>query len=297
MLTNVRVVTHSSPSEPSSHAPGPGGEAAPAPARRRRARRLAAPLLLLGTALALGGCDVNSLPTFGAFHGATEQGQDEFKLWFGTAIAGLAVAVVVWGLIFWSVFAYRRRRGNDGIPRQFHNNFRLEVIYTTLPIIIVGVLFYFTVVTENEITNVSSRPAEVVNVLAYRWGWQFSYESGAGKSQGVVVRTSAQPTLLAQPATSKQYPQMVLPKGVTTRIVLRTNDVIHGFYVPEFNFSRYAQSGIFNTFDFTPTTGGVFRGQCTQYCGLYHAEMLFSVRVVSPGQFQQWLSAEQAARA
>ncbi len=267
----------------------------PRPAVGRRLwRRLAVPVVILAGAVLLGGCNV---PTFGAFRGATTQGHDEFKLWFGTAIAGLVVAVIVWGLIFWSVIRYRRRRGNDGIPRQFNTNHRLEIVYTTLPLIIVFVLFYFTVVTENEVDAVSPHPGEVVHVLAYRWGWQFTYFNGEGRSQGVAIQTSAQPTLLAHPATSKLYPQMVLPKGETVRIVLTTNDVIHGFYVPEFNFSRYAQSGIVNNFDFTPTVGGVFRGQCTQYCGLYHSEMLFSVRVVSPAQFDTWLSTEQAKQA
>jgi cytochrome c oxidase subunit 2 len=134
-------------------------------------------------------------------------------------------------------------------------------------------------------------------VLAYRWGWQFTYANGSNQGQGVVVRTSAQPQYYAYPATSKQYPQMVLPLGETVRIVLTSNDVIHGFYVPAFNFSRYAQPGIVNQFDFTPTTTGVFRGQCTQYCGLYHSEMLFSVRVVSTATFGKWLSAEQAVQA
>jgi cytochrome c oxidase subunit 2 len=251
-------------------------------------------LLLLGGALLLGGCDE---PTFGAFRGATVQGHEEFKLWFGTVVAGLVVAVIVWALIFWSIVRYRRRRGNDAIPRQFHNNFVLEIVYTGLPIVIVLVLFYFTVVTENEIDTVAPHPAEIVHVLAYRWGWRFSYDNGAGQSQGVVVQTSAEPSLLARPATSKEYPQMMLPKGETVQIVLTTNDVVHGFYVPEFNFDRYAQSGIVNTFDFNPTVDGVFRGQCTQFCGLYHSEMLFSVRVVSPTQFTSWLSSQQAKAA
>ena len=253
------------------------------------------PLVLLGGALLLGGCQV---PTFGAFRGATVQGHDEFKLWFGTVVAGLIVAVVVWLLIFWAIIRYRRRRGDDRIPRQFNVNHVLEVIYTVIPIIIVLVLFYFTVVTENEIDNPpSSHPSEIVHVLAYRWGWQFTYDSSADKPQGVVIRTTAQPRYYAYPATSKEYPQMVLPVGETVEIVLTSNDVIHGFYVPEFNFSRYAQPGLTNTIYFTTTTKGVFRGQCTQYCGLYHAEMLFSVRVVSPTAFASWLGSQQAQQA
>lgn len=261
--------------------------------KRSRLRKAAVPLSIVGGAIVLGGC---SAPTFGAFRGATVQGHDEFKLWVGFVFAGLAMTALVWGLIFWTTIRHRRR-GSDAIPRQFHENVPLEILYTALPVVIVGVLFYFTVVTENKVDAISATPAEVVHVLGYRWGWSFNYDSGANRSQGVQIATAAQPKLLAQPATSKEYPQLVLPVGETVRIVLTSADVVHGFYIPAFNFSRYAQPGVTNVFDFTPTAVGVYRGQCSEYCGLYHAEMLFSVRVVSKSAFSHWLGAQQASQA
>lgn len=239
----------------------------------------------------LSGCGT---PTFGAFRGATTQGHDEFKLWVGMFIAGLVVAIVVWLLIFWAAFAYRRR--DDSIPRQFHAHIPLEITYTLIPVIMVFVIFYFTVVTENRVDAVSSHPDEIINVTAYRWGWQFTYYDGNHHSQGVTIATLAEPKKLAEPSTSKEYPQLVLPKGATVRIDLESRDVIHGFYVPAFNFSRYAQPGYTNVFDFTPTTIGVFPGQCAQYCGLYHAEMIFSVRVESSADFANWLKNTQASQ-
>lgn len=249
--------------------------------------------MLCGGALLLGGCQA---PTFGAFRGATLQGKDEFKLWVGMVIAGLVVAILVWALIFWTVI-FHRRRNNPGIPRQFHEHLPIEITYTIIPIVIVAVIFYFTVITENEVDAVAKNPTEIIHVLAYRWGWKFSYDNGQGQSQGVVIQTAAEPKLLAQAATSKEYPQLVLPNDSTVRIVLDSADVVHGFYVPAFNFSRYAQSGVTNTWDFSTTTTGVFRGQCTQFCGLYHAEMLFSVKVVPTQDFSSWLGTEQASQA
>jgi cytochrome c oxidase subunit 2 len=258
-----------------------------------RLRKAAVPLVLVVGALVLGGCKA---PTFGAFRGATTQGHAEFKLWVGLFIAGLVVAIIVWLLIFWSVAAYRRKSA-DEIPRQFHSNIPLEIVYTVIPVAIVAVIFYFTVVTENQIDAVAKHPAERVNVLAYRWGWQFSYQNGEGRSQGVVVQTAAEPHLLAQPATSSEYPQMVLPEGEPVRIILRSADVVHELYVPAFNFGRFALPGHTNVFDFTPTKTGVYRGQCAEYCGLYHSEMLFSVRVVTPSAFAKWISVQQASQA
>lgn len=243
----------------------------------------------------LGGCN---LPTFGGYRGATTQARDEFKLWSWMVIAGIIVAAIVYALIVWASFAYlRKRRGEDHIPRQFHKNVPLEIVYTVIPVIICAGIFFFTVLTENNVDAVTSSPGEIVHVLAYRWGWRFTYYNSHGTYQGVRIQTAAEPELLAQPATSKEYPQLVLPKGENVRIVLSSEDVIHGFYIPEFNFSRYAQPGVTNVFDFTPTTAGIFRGQCSQFCGLYHAEMLFSVRVVSSSGFTNWLQTEQTTQA
>ena len=269
----------------------------PTPAERSlqtRFRKASVPLALLVGALLLGGC--TSVSTFGGFRGATVQGHDTFKLWQGLVLAGLIVAAIVYALIVWSALAYRRK-SDDHFPHQFHSNTLIEVVYTVIPIIMVFGIFYVTVLTENNVDAVAKSPSEIVHVLAYRWGFQFTYSAGTGASQGVLIKTAAQPALLAQPATSAEYPQLVLPEGETVRIVLDAADVVHGFYVPQFNFDRYAQPGVTNVFDFTPTQTGVFSGQCTQYCGLYHSEMLFSVKVETPAAFQQWLSATQASQA
>jgi len=249
--------------------------------------RRAAPLAAVGAlAIGLGGC---TLPTFGAFRGATTQGQAEFKLWSWMTIAGLTVAVLVWGLILWAVFAYRRR-DPDKMPRQFHSNLPAEIIYTALPIIIVGVIFFYTVVTENKVDAIAAHPAVTIRVTGFQWGWSFQYVNSAGKQIALVETAQARPPVLAGNPTSPEYPQFELPLGETTRIVLKSVDVVHTFYIPAFNFGRYALPGVTNRFDFTPVRTGVFAGHCAQYCGLYHSEMLFSVRVVTPGVFRAWLN-------
>lgn len=258
-----------------------------------RRRRATVGLALVVGAVILGGCQV---PTFGAFRGATVQGHDEFKLWFGMMVAGLVVAIIVWVLIFWSIAAYRRKKGDTSIPRQFHTNIPIEIIYTVIPLVIVFVIFGFTVVTENSI-DATPTPAEQVSVNAFRWGWAFSYASSTGQKQGVEIQTAAEPVALAEPPASSQYPQLVLPLGERTEIVLTSSDVAHSFYVPAFNFSRMALPGHTNRFEFTPTELGVFDGQCNQFCGIYHSEMLFSVRVVTKAKFAAWLQSEQSSQA
>ena len=83
---------------------------------------------------------------------------------------------------------------------------------------------------------------------------------------------------------------MVMPVNEAVTIHLESADVVHGFYVPaEFNFSRYASPGYWTSFDLNVLHDGVYRGQCTQLCGLYHSLMLFSVKAVSPADFENWV--------
>lgn len=248
---------------------------------------------LVALAAGLGGC---TLPSFGAFRGATTQGQAEFKLWSWMTIAGFAVAVLVWGLILWAVVAYRRR-DPDKMPKQFHGNHVLEVIYTVVPLIMIAVIFFYTVTTENKIDSLTSDPAVTIKVTGFQWGWSFQYLNSAGKQIALVETAQPRPAVLAGNPLSSEYPRFELPVGETTHIVLVSNDVVHTFYIPAFNFGRYALPGVTNNFDFTPVKLGAYPGHCAQYCGLYHSEMLFSVAVVSPSAFRTWLNAQSSSGA
>jgi cytochrome c oxidase subunit 2 len=260
-----------------------GEEVVPTP--RRHWGRWAAGLAVAAP-LVLGGC--NFYPSYGASRGATTQGQDTFKLYSGMMTTGIIVGGFVFLLILWTVLRYRRR--SDEMPRQFHENVPIEVIYTVVPILIVAVLFFFTVITENRVDAIqpldarvtaSGQPVVNVTVTAFQWGWRFDYP---GLDVGIAGETTNGP--------DNHGPQMVVPTGQTVQITLVSDDVIHGFYVRDFNFSRYAQPGVVNHFDLDVLNNGTYFGQCTQICGLYHSEMLFSVRSVSPAAFRIWAATQ-----
>jgi cytochrome c oxidase subunit 2 len=90
-----------------------------------------------------------------------------------------------------------------------------------------------------------------------------------------------------------QSPTMVVPANTNVHVNLTSTDVVHGFYVKEFNFSRFALPGVTNQFTFNAVKTGVYSGQCTQLCGLYHSLMFFKVKVVSPTTYDQWLLANR----
>jgi len=268
----------------------PGTEAKAGPRRGRRRLALAAAVAL---PLFLGGCN---LPAFWGYRGSTTQAQDTFKLYQGTFVAALVIGVLVAALILWSIIAYRRR--DDEIPRQFQYHIPLEIAYTVIPIIIVLVLFAFTVLTENNVDAVSTTPAVKVHVIAFQWGWTFAYSNEhlimTGETYGDPdpVGLNGQP---CAPVVDCYGPGLVIPVGVPTTIHLTSNDTIHGFYVPQFNFSRYAQPGVTaQYFDLTPTHEGIYRAQCTQLCGLYHSLMYFHVVALPMDQYKAWVAKEQA---
>ncbi|MHB8329690.1 MAG: cytochrome c oxidase subunit II [Acidimicrobiales bacterium] len=267
-----------------------------APVRRRQR-----PLALLGAAVLpviLGGCQ---LPAFYGYRGATKQGRDEFVLYSGTVIAAIVVGAITGLLILWAVVRYRRR--SDAMPRQFQYHVPLEIFYTVVPIILVLILFGFTVVDENQIDLVVAHPALTVDVYAFQWGWEFDYPGAHVAVQGETendpdpVGPAGPGGPACAPAPHCLGPGLIVPAGQTVQINLRSRDTIHGFYVPQFNFSRYAQPGVLNQFDITVRSPGVYRAQCTQFCGLYHSLMLFHVVAMPPDQFQAWLASEQPAAA
>ena len=210
------------------------------------------------------------MPGFGAKPGVTDSSKSVFHLWQGFSIAAVIIGGLTVALMGWAVLRYRSR--GDQIPDQHQYHLPLEMIYTVVPILIVFGLFAATLVVENKET---ANPTSNVNVdvNAFQWGWPFLYP---GTNALVVGQTT-------------QSPEMVMPVDTNVHFSLTSTDVIHGFYVRAFNFSRYALPGVDNQFTIRATSTGTFFGQCTQLCGLYHTLMFFRVKVVTASQYAAWL--------
>ena len=220
-------------------------------------------LAVAALALAAAGCAPQSV---------TEQGRAVYNLYNLFLYIAAVVFVVVSGLVLWSVVRYRRR--DDELPKQTHGNNRLELLWTLIPTVIVLILFVFTLVAQNKVLD-KSGPSDVkVTVTAFQWSWRFTYEGTGAEVLG----------------TPEHIPEMVVPVGQTIRVKLVSADVVHSFYVPQTLFKRQAIPGTENVFDLTFEKVGLYHGQCTQFCGLQHPDMVFRVRVVEQGAYQSWLA-------
>jgi cytochrome c oxidase subunit 2 len=247
--------------------------------RAARATGITVALVLL--VLGLSGCANNSFTRLGFPNPITEQGKTVLTLWQGSWIAGLAVGVVVWGLILWVVIFHRKR--GDKLPPQARYNLPIEILYTAVPFVLIAVLFYYTAKDENYIDKITPHPQVVVNVLGFQWSWQFNYPQYHVTDTGNMWQEGPLPVL-------------EIPTNETVEFNLTSADVVHSFWIPEFLFKRDVIPDHPNHFEVTVTQTGTFIGHCSELCGLYHSRMLFTVKVVPPQQFQADMAAKQAAQ-
>lgn len=210
-------------------------------------------------------------------HGATAQSGALHEMWTVFFWAGVGVAIIVYGLIAWCVLRYRRRPTDEAFPPQFRRNNRMEALYTAVPILMVIGLFFISNAAERHVETIAREQQVVVNVTGFRWSWRFEYPELGVSVIGAMNRP----------------PEFVLPVDETTRLNVTSVDVDHSFWVPAFLFKRDAIPGIENVFDWTPNRVGTYRGECGEFCGLDHATMSFSVKVMTHRDFERWVRAHR----
>jgi cytochrome c oxidase subunit 2 len=241
--------------------------------------RPSAAIVAAAAAAGLAGCS-GGVPRFGMPNPATRAERSTLHLWQGVFIAAIVVGAIVWGLIFWSIIRYRKRPGDEEAPRQFRENFPLEVTYTVIPLVIVAVIFFFVVHVENRVNHTVANPPISIRVDGFQWGWKFTY----------LNRLNGTP--LAPPVVGNQInnPTLTVPVDETVQLQLVADDVIHSFYVPDFLFKRDLIPGINNTVDFFIQRAGTFQGHCAEFCGQFHATMNFTVHAVTQAQFRAFMA-------
>jgi cytochrome c oxidase subunit II len=211
------------------------------------------------------------------------------SLWIGSWIAAFAVGFLVWGLIIWAVIRYRRR-AHDEIPTQVRYNLPLEVLYTVAPFVIIFVLFYHTVVTQEEVLPDDRQAPEEIQVVGQQWSWSFNYLRGDGHDEPGTGPVNDVYTV----GTVADRPTLYLPVDTQVKFTFRSQDVIHSFWIPAFYFKIDVVPGRSNTWVTTATKMGTYAGKCAELCGLEHSRMLFDVKVVSKAEYERQLQALRA---
>jgi cytochrome c oxidase subunit 2 len=184
-------------------------------------------------------------------------------------ICSVPVFVLVMTIVIYSVYKFRARPGDmrDGPP--IHGNTRLEIIWVTIPFIMVTALAIYGWITLDDIE--AKQPNEmVVRVEGRQFSWRFHY-----------------------PAERRQSTELVLPKDQPIEFRVNSDDVLHDFWVPAFRLKTDAVPGLTTKIRLTPDKLGRFEVVCAELCGLGHATMRNNVRVVPRAEFTSWLARQQ----
>jgi cytochrome c oxidase subunit 2 len=254
----------------------------------RRIRWAAIPVAAV-MALVLAGCTQEQLQGWLPTEpGTTNHVDSIIGLWVTSWIVLLIVGLIVWGLVIWASIAYRRRKGQTGLPVQLRYNLPVEIFYTVVPLILVLGFFAFTARDQAAIEAPTANPDVQIDVYAKRWAWDFNYidqqnADDSTYSQGIQAQEEPDGTV-----DQDQLPVLYLPVGKSVEIELKSRDVAHSFWVVDFLYKKDTIPGKTNYMYFTPEKEGTFTGKCAELCGEYHSLMLFNVKVVSQDEYDAY---------
>ena len=194
-----------------------------------------------------------------------------FLYWLATAISILVFSVVTAVLVY-SIIHFRAAPDDHGDGPPIHGNTRLEIVWTLVPTLLVIVIGVASAIVLSRNSDAGTNPL-IVNVTAEQFAWQFAYPH-----QGNVTAA-----------------ELRLPLNRTVKLVMKSRDVIHSFWVPEFAQKQDVVPGITTTLVITPDRLGTFPVICTELCGLGHALMRSEAIVMQPAAFDAWAKKSSSA--
>jgi cytochrome c oxidase subunit 2 len=230
-------------------------------------------IVILGIVTAVGAVTAFQLPD-----PITEQAKRTETLYQVTLAISFIVFFGVCAALIWAIFRYRRR--GPEMPAQIHGSSVLEFSWTVIPVFILVGLFVPAFIM---VVDLKTPPAEgdadvTIEAIGHQWWWEFSYPENG-------IRIQATPPNY----DDLEPPAMVVPVGATVLIQVRSTDVIHSFSAPNTLYKIQAIPGNVNEMHFIVEDPGVYRGQCYQFCGTRHSDMIFVLDARSQADYDAWV--------
>jgi cytochrome c oxidase subunit II len=207
----------------------------------------------------------------------------------------VAIAVVVFGAMIWSIIHHRKSRGVE--PAKFSHSTRLEIIWTVIPIVILVAMA--VPAADTLIRMEDTRNSDMtVKVTGYQWMWEYQYLDEDIRFFSRLSEESNRARQLRAGVNVREVENylldvdrpLVVPVGAKVRLLLTANDVIHSWWVPAFGGKKDAIPGFINEFWFQANEPGIYRGQCAELCGRDHGFMPIVVEVLPAEQYTAWLA-------
>lgn len=224
---------------------------------RRRSRRCGG-LVVAATVIGLSGCGLRGAMAPRGVEADVANGLWWYMLWLSTAI------FVGWLALFGVGLVRRHPTVSDATDARIHRRFIVGG-GLVLPVIVLGSLF---VANLGALKALPSGDDAVIDATAHQFWWEFGYE----QPQFVTAN------------------EMYIPTGTDVQIRLRTTDVIHSFWIPQLSGKRDMVPGRVNELTLHARQPGRYRGECTEFCGIQHANMQFEVVAVHPDAYREWLA-------
>ncbi|MEC7250169.1 MAG: cytochrome c oxidase subunit II [Pseudomonadota bacterium] len=252
--------------------------------------QFASGIALIGWALIAQADELNLRP------GVTDisrQVYDLHMLIFGICVA---IGVVVFGVLFWSVYAHRKSRGQEAA--QFHHSTKLEIAWTIVPTII---LVLMAIPSTQVLIAMYDTGGEdmTVEVRGYQWKWQYKYLDEDYNRTFSFFSNLATPRSQINNRQVKTDTYLLevdrplkIPANRKVRFLITAEDVIHAWWVPDFGIKRDAVPGVVNDLWTIVPEPGVYRGQCTELCGKDHGFMPIVVEVLPEAEFDAWYASQ-----
>jgi cytochrome c oxidase subunit 2 len=205
------------------------------------------------------------------------------------------IFVIVFSAMFYSIFKFRKSKGATP-DVNFHESTLIEIIWTIIPFVILIAIAIPATRTVLDMKD-TSNPDMTIKITGFQWGWRYDYSAD---NMGYYSNLSTPWSQIGQPgieATEKKGDDyllevdnpLVVPVGKRIRLLVTSNDVIHGWYVPQLGINQYGIPGFIKDVWFTAEKAGTYRGQCSQICGKLHGYMPITVVVKSEVDYAKWV--------
>lgn len=200
---------------------------------------------------------------------SVQAGQIDWLFNLEMMLTGFFFAIII-APMGYSLFVFRRRKGDVGDGQHIEGNTKLEISWTIIPLIIVIGLGIIGADNLRKVKAVDPQAMEI-NVTAFQWDWQFDY------GDGIVSDT------------------LYLPINKQVVLKMQSRDVIHSFWVPEFRIKQDVVPGLVTEYRITPTIADTYKVRCAELCGVRHSYMEREVKVVSQAEYDQWIKDQRQA--
>lgn len=229
--------------------------------------------------------------------GVTDLSQSIYGLHMSIFWITVVIGIVVFSVMFWSVIFHRKSRGAKA--SEFHESTLVEIIWTTIPFIILIVMAIPATKTLIEVYDADNAEIDI-KITGYQWKWQYEY-LGEDVSFFSNLSTPREEILNQRTKTENYLLQvdepLVVPVGTKIRFLITAADVIHAWWVPELAVKKDAIPGFINESWTNINEPGIYRGQCAELCGKDHGFMPIVVDARPMDEYRAWLAEKRAEAA